>query len=275
MKRVFYRVITILWCTLMVLVVAVPLYLCIVNAFKPNIQSLRSYLTLPTQPTLEHFSFLIQEKGYLSHLASSLLITLVSALLCSAINSFVGFMIADNWTRKAYRWLYLFLSACMMIPSSVMFFPLIRQFYAWELMNRLGLILYYTACMIPESVFMLVPLMRTSNLSIREAAMLDGCNRMQYFAKIFLPTNAAACTTVTILNVIWIWNDFLIPLMVLNSNPDIWTLPIFLYSNLARSSASKNTAFAACVLTLLPILILYGLLHKKIIGSIMTRSAGV
>lgn len=248
--------------------VVVPVFFTLNNSFKTDSQSLNNSFSLPAPATLSNYKYVIIEKSILRYAKNSFLVCCFGLWFCAAINPFVSFMIVNHWEKRIYHVLYVILSACMFIPANLLLFPIIRQFYNWNLMNRLGLILYYAAFVMPESVFMLVPFMRTFNRSIRDAALLDGCTRMKYYLYIFLPMCRSINITVLIFNAVWMWNDFFMPLMVLNRDPDIWTLPIYIYSYLGRNTTHRNIAFAACWLALLPIIILYLFFHKRIIHGL-------
>lgn len=97
---------------------------------------------------------------------------------------------------------YYVLSSCMFIPVNIIFFPLIKMYYAWNLMNVFGLLLYYMACMIPECIFLLVPLLKGRNPNLKEAAALDGCSFLQYYYKVFIPAHAVEYGTVIIISFI-------------------------------------------------------------------------
>lgn len=251
-------------CGITFALVLIPLLACVINSFRSTSDLLRGFFALPKEITLDNFIYIIQEKHVFRYLLNSLLITCGGVFISFLFNPFIAFMIATNWDKKIYRFLYIFLSACMFIPSNLILFPLIKMYYRLNLMNVWGLLLYYAAIFIPETVFMLAPYFRTFNKDIGEAARLDGCTHMQMYSKVFLPMCKPFVTTTMILNAIWLWNDFLMPLMILNKDPEMWTLPIFIYNFLGRNSFKKNYAFASCLLALIPIMLFYGIFHKKI-----------
>ena len=250
-------------CLLILIIVIGPIVLSLVNSFKTEKEITRNYFTLPSAITLEHYDHAIVKRGYFTYLLNSIWITAAAAVLCGIINSFVSFMIVENMNRRFYRASYYVLSSCMFIPVNIIFFPLIKMYYAWNLMNVFGLLLYYMACMIPECIFLLIPLLKGRNPNLKEAAALDGCSFLQYYYKVFIPAHAVEYGTVIIISFIWMWNAFLLPLMILNSKPEAWTLPIFLYNFLGKTSASKGPAFASNILTLGPAIILCVLFNKR------------
>jgi len=132
-------------------------------------------------------------------------------------------------------------------------------------MNSLGLILCYAALSIPENIFLYVAYFRTVNKDIYDAAQLDGCNPFQYYLRVLLPICQTVVITVNILNVLWIWNDFFLPLMVVNSDPSLWTLPIYIYHFKGKYSFSANLACAAYQISIIPIAILFVVFQNKIV----------
>ena len=269
MKKKMIRFGKLILCLLILFIVIGPILLSLVNSFKSEKEITRNYFSLPSSITFENYERAIVKRGYFSYLLNSVMFTVASAVLCGIINTFVSFMIVENLNKPFYRFSYYALSCCMFIPVNIIFFPLIKMYYAWNLMNVAGLLLYNMACMIPECTFLLVPLLKGRNPNLKEAAALDGCSFLQYYYKVFIPAHAVEYGTVIIISFIWMWNAFLLPLMILNSKPEAWTLPIFLYNFLGKTSATKGPAFASNMLTLVPALFLCVLFNKR------ARNSGV
>lgn len=252
----------------LVIIVFLPLVFCVINSFRTTSDLLRGFLVLPQEVTIDNYTYLITNRNIFQYMINSLCITLSGLLLSFLFNPFIAYMISINWDKKGFRLLYYILSSCMFIPANLLLFPLIKMYYSLNLMNVGGLILYYSVVFIPETVFMLVPYFRTFNKELGNAAKLDGCTSLQMYYRVFLPSCKSFIVTIMILNTIWLWNDFLMPLMILNKNPDTWTLPIFIYNFLGRNSFKKNYAFASCQIALMPIILFYGVFHKKIISGL-------
>lgn len=250
------------------IIVLLPLVFCFINSFRTTSDLLRGFLVIPQELTIDNYTFLVTERDVFRFMFNSLFVTISGLFFSFLLNPFIAYMITINWDKKGYKLLYYVLSSCMFIPSNLILFPLIKIYYALNLMNTGGLILYYAVIFIPETVFMLVPYFRTFNKELSNAAKLDGCTTMQIYYRIFLPSCKAFIITIMILNTIWLWNDFLMPLMILNKNPNTWTLPIFIYNFLGRNSFKKNYAFASCQIALMPIILFYGIFHKKIISGL-------
>lgn len=254
-----------LW--LFVFITVAPLMLCLINAFKTDAEIIKSYLSLPTSANLVNFKQIIEEEHYFLYFWNSVKLTIVIVLISFIVIPFMSFIIVDSWEKRFYRLLYMFLCASMFIPRNLILFPLIKRFYSWNLMNELGVITYYTFMLMPETVFLLTPLFRKFGQSQKEAAMLDGCSYLQYYFFVFVPICLPFQLAITSLNCISIWNSFFMPLMILNKAPSTWTVPIFVYNFLDENNSRKNVAFATCLLSLLPMLLVYLKFHKSILHA--------
>lgn len=150
-------VINIIYGILMVVVVAIPLYLCVINSFKQNQSMFLDFFCIPETFDLSNFRYIFIKKHILRYMFNSFYITTIVVGIISIINPFIAYKISINWDNKKYRAIYFCISSAMFIPSQFIIFPLIRIFYKLNLMNPIGLIVYYSIFMIPECVFMLVP----------------------------------------------------------------------------------------------------------------------
>lgn len=258
---------------IVLVIVLLPLLICLMNSFKSTSELIHGFMSLPKEISLENYQYVITQKHIFRFLFNSLLISSVGVFICFLINPYVSYIISINWSKRVYRLLYFALSACMFIPGNLLIFPLIKLYYRLGLMNIGGLFLYYAVFMIPENVFMLVPYFRTFNRDYLDAAFMDGCSVLKFYRRVFLPVCKPFVLAILILNTVWIWNDFLMPLMILNKDPDMWTMPIFIYNFLGRNSAHKNYAFASCQIALTPIIVFYVIFRNRIIEGLRINSS--
>lgn len=248
--------------------VFMPLIICFFNSFKSTSELVRNVVGFPREPSLSNYVYVIREKHILHYMKNSILITCFASFAFISIDVFIAYMISSNWTKRQYRILYYVFSSCMFIPSNLLVFPLVKLFYSMNLMNTYGLFIYYMVFLLPENIFVLVPYFRTFNINIRDAALLDGCNEFQFYRHMFLPICKPFILAVLILNISWVWNDFFMPLMILNKSPEKWTLPIFIYNYLGRNSSHKNLAYSSCQIALIPIVVFYTLFHRKLVKGL-------
>ena len=139
-------------------------------------------------------------------------------------------------------------------------------------MNLIGLIICYLSFALPQAVFLYTGYIRSVPLELEESAFIDGCSVAQTFFRIVYPLIMPMTATIIILNALWIWNDFLLPLLVLNKSSKIWTIPLFIFNFKSQYSFEANLAFAAFLLALVPIMILYAFMQKYIIDG-LTKGA--
>ena len=253
---------------LILFLVSLPLIICLVNSFRSTADLLHGFVRLPEKITFDNYKYVICKRDIFRYVANSLLITTIGVSMSLVINPFIAYCIAMNWEKKSYRILYIVLSSLMFIPVKTVLFPLIKIYYYLGLMNIGGLLLYYAVFVIPETVFMLVPYFRFFKGELREAAIMDGCSTLRFYRMVFFPVCRPFIITVMILNAVWIWNDFFIPLMILNKTPSMWTLPIFIYNYLGKNSFHQGYSFAACQIALLPVVLFYSIFHKRIINGL-------
>jgi len=266
------RISMVLYCLLLIATVILPLYLTFVTAFKTTKETYANYLGLPTIFSLENFTSIIEQKNIAQYFANSVYITAVSILLINLVTPLTAYIIARNHERRFFKYIYIYFLISIFVPFNVIVFPLTKLLYSLKLMNSIGLIICYVALSIPENIFLYVAYFRAINRELFEAAQLDGCGPFQYYARVLLPTCRTIVITVNILNIIWIWNDFFLPLMVVNTDPSSWTLPIFIYNFKGQHSFSVNLASAAYQISIIPIAILFIVFQNKIIEGTALQS---
>lgn len=256
-----------LYCMLIIISVALPVYLSLVNSLKGNAEMFSDFFGLPEKLNFSNYTYLFETKHAFKYFTNSVLVTISVSIIVMIVNPFIAYKMAINWNSKRYQYIFFAVSSAMFIPSEVIIFPLIKILYFLKLMNVFGLILYYVVFMIPESIFLLVPYFRLFKKNLRDAAYLDGSSEFSFYINIFLPVCRPIITAITILSVIWTWNGFFMPLMILNKDPNTWTLPIFIYNFIGKFSNNKNYAFASAQIALFPVFIIYALFNKQILNG--------
>ncbi|MFD0961720.1 carbohydrate ABC transporter permease [Paenibacillus chungangensis] len=121
-------------------------------------------------------------------------------------------------------------------------------------------------------IFLCVGFLKNIPLELDQASKIDGCGVWLTFSRIIYPLLMPIIATILILNSLWIWNDFQLPLIKLNTHPDLWTLPLFIYNFKSEVSFDYTLALAAFALSMAPIAIMYALTHKMIIGGLTEGS---
>jgi len=126
----------------------------------------------------------------------------------------------------------------------------------------------FTICGYPLHVFLYAGYLKSVPLEIEEAAIIDGCGVMKTFWAIVYALIKPMTATIVTLHGLYTWNDFLLPLLLLNRDPETWTLPIFQYSFQSRYTTQYNMVFAVFLFTIIPVTVLYVFTQKYIISGI-------
>lgn len=257
-----------LFCSLTVLI---PMYITITTALKDRQQSAKSLWSLPTTWHWENFSTAINETGFWHALGNSALVTIVSVVLAVLTNSIIAYALARNMNRKGFKIAYYYIVSAMFIPFSILMLPLVKEMSTLGLDNLYGLIPLYIIYNLPFNTLLYVGYMDTIPTSLDEAAMLDGANSWQTFWKIIFPMLGPANATVAILQTLWVWNDFMMPLVMI-SKQDQYTIPLTQYMFQSTFNTDYNMSFASYTMAMVPMLLVYLVAQKQIIGGVAAGS---
>jgi raffinose/stachyose/melibiose transport system permease protein len=176
--------------------------------------------------------------------------------------------------NKISSFLFFLFVATMIIPFQSIMMPLL-QFMGWTqeitgikiLNTHAGLIYMYIGFGAAMSVFLYHGFIKSIPLSLEEAAIIDGCNTWQVFWRIVFPMLKSITVTVVILDLIWIWNDFLLPSLILSSK-GLRTIPLSTYSFFGEYTVLWNMAMAGLMMTMIPVIVFYIFSQKYIIKGI-------
>ncbi|SDD80517.1 carbohydrate ABC transporter permease [Paenibacillus polymyxa] len=245
-----------------------PFVLLIVNSFKANQTITSDPLGLPSSFQFDNYVNAFDKMGYVSAFSNSLLITIAGVLLIALFAA----MTAHYFVRhksKMNQYLFFLMVAAMIIPFQAIMIPLVKIYGSLSLLdNKWSLIYMYIGFGSPLAVFIYHGFIKSIPLELEEAALMDGCGRVQTFFRIVLPVLLPTTVTISVLNVLWIWNDFLLPSLVLTSSEQR-TLPLSTFYFYGTYTVDYGPLMAGLVLTLLPVLIVYLFAQKYIIQGVM------
>jgi raffinose/stachyose/melibiose transport system permease protein len=245
-----------------------PLYLVLVNSFKSLEEAGRNFFSFPSRFNLDNFKQLFATQNYLGYVKNSTLITVLSILIEITLVPSVSFAIVRNFTKPYYKFVYFFLLMGLFIPSQVVILPVTKFMTSIRLLNQFGLIVLYATFSLTRGVFLFVNYIKTLPYELEEAARVDGCNVFKTYTNIVLPMTGPMLATLIVMDALWYWNDFLLPLMILNRSRDFWTLPLFQYNFKTEYSFNYTMSFIAYLVSMLPILIVYIVAQKNIIKGL-------
>lgn len=268
-KRINIRFITL---GILLVIYIFPFFLVLINALKEKTDIIRDPLALVGEQgaTFAYFIEAADRMHFFRALGNSLLITVVSTALIVIFSSMAAYiMTRKNWL--ACRTLFVMMILSLAIPFQVLMIPLVSIYGGiFHILNhRATLIFMHVGFCVSMSCFLFCGTIRsTIPLELEEAASIDGCSQFQIFRKIVFPLLKPTIATTIIINALNIWNDYLLPSLILTDN-ELQTLPIATRVFYGAFSSDLNLLMAALVLMIVPILVLYLFLQKHIINGVV------
>ncbi len=246
-----------------------PVGFLIINSFKSQSEVVTSPLALPKGLDFNYILNAAKEINFFSSLFITFVITLLSVALITVVSALAAWvMVRNKW--KYSDILLLMFTAAMLIPFQAVMYPLLSLFENMGLKNIPGLIIMYGGFGLSLSVFLYHGFIKSVPVSVEEAAVIDGANIFQMFFKIVFPLLKSSTVTVIILNSMWIWNDYLLPFLVIG-NGNLRTLTLELYFAKMTSGQYGNPwelIFPAVFVSIIPIIIVFLFLQKYIVKGV-------
>ncbi|MDR0568034.1 MAG: carbohydrate ABC transporter permease [Spirochaetaceae bacterium] len=246
-----------------------PLWLLLVNSFKPNAAIIDNPLAMPESWDFQYIANAFGQLNYFKSIGYTFLVTLLSVGLIVLVSSMAAWILARNKTKLSNA-VFMSFVAAMLIPFQAIMYPLIQFFDALGLKNMPGLLIMYGGFGLSMSAFLYHGFVKGVPLGVEEAAFIDGCNIFQMFFLIVMPLLKSITVTVIIINAMWIWNDYLLPFLVIGNSADK-TLVLALY--FARILAGQygnpwQLIFPSVFITIIPIIVVFLFLQKYIVKGI-------
>jgi len=233
-----------------------PLVIIVITAFKPNLEVLTNPTGLPQAPTFDNFVTSWQDAGFANLFFNSVLLTVVSMTVATFVAALASYAIVRQATRIGSG-VYLLLAAGIFLPMQLALVPQFRVVRDLGLINNYaGVILIYIAGALPFGVFLMAAFMRQVPKEIVEAAVIDGAGYFTLFRRIFLPLARPAIATFWVLQGVGVWNDYLVPQLLL-TDPSKRTLTTGVLYFKAQYLADWGNIMAAVLIMSLPILLLF------------------
>lgn len=251
-----------------VFAIFVPLYITLVNALKTPQESAASFFSLPAHPTFDNFVTILTENNFFVYIGNTVIILVCTIAVEMMITPIAAYAIQRNMKRRYFKYLYLFIVCGIFVPFQVRMIPLVQMMSKMHLMSRTGMFLLYLAATAPQAIFLTVGYLKGISPEIEEAAIIDGCGPVRTYFSVVFPLMKPILATVLIKDALFVWNDFQLPLIILNKTKSNWTLQLFQYNFKAQYSFDFNLAFASFLLTMLPLLILYVFMQKYIVSGL-------
>ena len=251
-----------------------PFIMVVINSLKEKrdiIKSPFSWLFTIKGLSFDNFVKAFTQMDFLNAFKNSLIVTVSSTVLVTLLAAMLAYYIVRH-NNKISKITFALMVASMIIPFQAIMIPLVSIYGGTlnVLNHRITLIFMHTGFSMAMSVFMFHGFIKGNiPIALEEAAYIDGCNHAQIFFKIVFPLLKPIISTMVILNSLAFWNDYLLPSLVL-TDKELLTLPLSTYSFYGTYSADYGTIMAGLLLCVIPILILYVVLQKQIIGGVVS-----
>ena len=276
---------TLLIQTIIAIVIAIyvlfPFYMVVVNSMK----STTGIVNDPLTPAGADFAtFIANLSGVINNdyflfwkaFACSVVITVVSVLLLNLFGAMAGWVISRNQKKKWASAIYFTFIASMIIPFQVVMLPLVANFkkigdFIGIKMNYSipGIIFAYLGFGGAMTVFILTGFIKGVPYDLEESASIDGCSPEGTFFRIIFPLLKPTIVTVTILNGMWIWNDYLLPSLMLGQNGKVKTLPVAVQAFVGSYVKQWDLILTAALLAMIPMIIIFLIAQKQIMAGMV------
>ncbi len=261
---------TILWiiAILLAVIYVFPFYIILVNSFKTQKGIFLNIMGVPSKDFFRPQNYIeaFKQLNFLHSFANSFFITISSTLLIIILSSMCAWMLVRTKTKLSKLIFFIFAIA-MLIPFQSVMLPLVSIMGKIGFLNPPGLVFMYIGFGASLSIILYHGFIKSIPYELEEAATIDGCNPWQTFWQVVFPLLHNITITISILNVMWIWNDFLLPQLVINK-PQWHTIPLKMFYFFGQYSKRWDLALAGLVISIIPVVAFYISTQKYIVRSI-------
>ncbi len=244
-----------------------PLFMALINSFKTNGELLTNVMSFPTSLHFENYTRTIEKMHYLRSFRNTVVLSALSVSMMILFSALAGWRLCRTKTKLSSFIFGMFVFS-MLIPFSSIMIPLYKVVLALKIKNSLlGLSFVYAGLGVSMAIFLYHGFVKGIPQELEEAAAIDGGSRMKIFFLIILPLLKPITATICITNVLWVWNDFLLPLIVISDNKKY---SLLLSTNIlfGQYSSDWTAILSALILAAIPVIIFYALFQKQILKGI-------
>lgn len=250
------------------LVFIYPVIFVLINAFKTTQEVVLNPIGLPVHPTLDNFAKVWTVTGsgginYPTAFLNTLILTVFSVAGVILISSMAAYMMVRTKSRTSW-FLFSLFTFFMVIPFQIIMVPLVVLATDLNFTDSFGLILMYWGLGTPTAIFMYHGFIKSVPVSLEESASIDGAGTWRTFFQIVLPLLTPITATITILDILWVWNDFLLPYIILRKG----TLVLFQFNFFGTYTQDFGALTASLVMSATPIVVLYFAMQRFIVKGI-------
>ncbi|WP_159882339.1 carbohydrate ABC transporter permease [Paenibacillus puerhi] len=244
-----------------------PLYVTVLNSFKTEKEMFSSILSLPTALQVQNYSEALQKTQLLSSLGNTVIVSVLGIGGILLFASMAGYKLSRTPGKLSSFIFFLFI-ASMLVPFQSIMIPLVKTTKSLSLQGSIyGLAVIYIGLGVNMAIFLYHGFVKSIPRELEESAHIDGCGQLRTFTTIILPLLLPITVTAGILNFLWIWNDFLLPLLMIQDTND-YTLILSTNKLFGEYTKDWSLILAALVLTAIPVIIIYAIFQKFIVSGI-------
>lgn len=272
MNKAFKKVLWYCLLSVVALFFLVPVFIILINSFKSRFVIMSEPFSLPMKESfvgLTNYFSGIEASGFFKAFGISLFVTVLSVALIIICSSMTAWYITRRKTVFT-KMLYFAFVFSMIVPFQMVMYTLTYVAVKLNFANPLGIVFIYLGFGAGLSVFMFSGFVKGIPREIEEAATIDGCNSVQTFFKVVFPILKSTTVTVAILNAMWIWNDYLLPYLVLGSKYKTIPVAVQLTMQGAYGNVDWGGFMAMLTLSIIPIIVLYIFLQRYIIEGVLS-----
>lgn len=263
-KKIFFTVLKNILAWAIGIVVLVPMVLIVLNAFKSDKEARTLTMSLPTEWIFSNFQVVIEKGKLVQSFFNSMLYAGCATILVVMLASMAAYVFSRRREGK-FAALYMYVVLGMVIP--VNYVALMKVMQVTQLNDTaLGIILLYTAMQMPFTVFLVYGFVSKVPVELDESAIIDGCGPVKLYFNIVLPLMKPAFITAGVLCFLNTWNEFIVPLYFLNSSTK-WPMTLAIYNFFGQYQKSWNLICADVLLTCGPVILIYIVCQKFIVGG--------
>lgn len=252
---------------LLVALFLTPFYVIIINAFKTQRDFFTDVLALPKYVYLDNFKQAMHDIKYVKAIGNTVFVTAGSLFLIVIFASMAAWRLTRTFNRRSSKAIYYLLVAGMLVPFQGIMLPFVKWVGALGLMNKQGMWFIYMGFGASMAMFLISSFVGNIPKEIEEAAIIDGCNVWQLFWRVVFALLKPILLSVIFLDLIWIWNDYLMPSLIINQ-PGNQTLPLMVFQFFGGQFKKWNLALAGLLLVIAPVVVFYVFAQKWVIKGI-------
>lgn len=244
-----------------------PILLAVMNSFKTQGEMFKSVLSLPTKLNMGNYVHVLTDINLLNNLYNTFVITSLSVIGIIICSSLAGYKLSRTPGKLSNFIFFLFLTS-MLVPFYTIMFSLIQVAKFFHIQGSIyGIPLIYIGLGVNMGIFLYHGFVKSIPREIEESAQIDGCSQLRTFTLVIFPLLIPITVTIAILNTLWIWNDFLLPLVMINKYSN-YTLVLAASIFFGQYTSDYPSILAILILTSLPVVIIYLFFQKYIVEGI-------